>query len=569
MGVKLDVEISGNAAGFATALNKAKADAKTFASDVSGGVFKNFNTGFAGVVNGLKYGLIGAASALPLAIYAAFREVEQRSKDIKLGSIRTGLDTSTFQHVQNVTESADGSMGEVAHAFDHIAKVQQEIKAGSVDTTKDVSKLQDAFVALGVSLADLDKASPQALFFKIAASLKDAAAAGKLTGEQTAALMEVLGKSGNELLPVFAKGFAGETRADWGNLDADTLKGMAERKAREAHSLTNAEGVGGWWKSFFASQWARFDKWNEESDPLLKARREMENPTQEGEDSGPAFARRQNQNRWRESDRATIDQQRAAKDNQRFGEEAKKIEAEIAAEKLKQGTPEERRLALLGDIKRHEQEIADIRMYQEAGAFSETEARKRIDLEELDILKRKGALKQLERGDKTEADKWVKLGAFDRDIYKGRFGGIQRSGFEIPGINIPANAEPGEPGFAAPGVPVAGAQPQEHAAPRVQPEDFIGPQPESFDDAYARLQMEQIESDRREVQRRREADAVNRQMTSPLGSNAIAPLGSTVMTPSAGGESEAQRQTQVLLETANRALERIAFSQQRLTDSLA
>ena len=412
MGAKLDIAITGNSAGFATALNKAKEDARNFSTDVSTGIFKGFNQGFAGLVSGWRVAVIEFVSSIPAKIGEAFNEIQERAKAVKLGSIRTGLSTDQYQRVSNVTESTGLDAGSAAHAIDHIAKAQTELKHGSIDATRATEKLAEAFAAIGISVSQVESLSPQQLFFRIADALKDAAAQGKLTGEQIAAMKEVLGKAGPELIPAFAKGFEGDA-ADIGNLTEEqikkstgvqniskgikaVLKEMFEGPARAAMDILDSD----------LSQKA------DEIAGIRETKYSAANENQAHMDEVSA--------RYKKRREEKLESQAEARTNaihdKKFGEEAKKIEAEIAAERLKQGTPEEKRAALLKEIAAHEKEIAEIRSYQEAGAFSETEARLRIDRETLEIEKRKNALAELDKkheSAKPEGDRWAKLGLRD------------------------------------------------------------------------------------------------------------------------------------------------------------
>lgn len=414
--LKLNVDIGGNAAGFATALNKAKADASTFASDVSSGVFKNFNQGFAGIVQHWKLGLVAAVGGFGASLFSKFNEIQERAKQIKIGTLRTGLDADQYQRVQNVTESTGTDASAAAHAIDHIGKAKAELQHGSLDATRETDKLAGAFAALGVSVSEVERLSPQQLFFRIAEAMKDAASAGKLTAEQMAAVREVMGRGGMELMPAFAKGFEGNFK-DVGNLsEADVSK-----LTKDSRALDGVKSVGtAYSKELVDLVGKSVSGWKLMLAALFDARPGGRLSTESGIELSPSVVEgrarltdRQQRDRAAEAER--MDQQMADK---KFAAEAKKVEQEITAERLKQGTPEERRAALLADIKQHEQEIADIRAYQAAGAFSETEARLRIDREELEILKRKGALAEMDKKhERSEADKWVKLGGFDRDIY--------------------------------------------------------------------------------------------------------------------------------------------------------
>ena len=323
-----------------------------------------------------------------------------------------------FRSVSNVTESTGLDAGSAAHAIDHIAKAQSELKHGSLDATRQTDKLASAFAALGISVAQVESLSPQQLFFKIAEAMQEAAAQGKLTGEQIAAMKEVLGKAGPELIPAFAKGFSGNLNAELNTLTEDQIKDAtaAAGKLKTLQML---------WQSGLQNlltgnrngddlAWYNPARWISGATSYFLGAADL---STEVSNEPVNEAQRAGRERLTQRDQARLEADAEKRDqaihDKKFGEEAKKLEAEIAAERLKQGTPEEKRAALLKDIAEHEKEIAEIRKRMTGyAAYSETEARLRIDKEELEIAKRKNALAELDKKHehKDEGDRWHKLG---------------------------------------------------------------------------------------------------------------------------------------------------------------
>lgn len=172
---------------------------------------------------------LGAVATLAGELADKFQE---KLKSIKIGSLRTGLDVETFQRLQNVTEAQGSSADTAARAMEHIAIAQQKIKEGGPEA----EKLLTQFSALGVTLQDIESRSFQEIFFKIAAGMKDA----ELNGEKLAAIHEVLGRSGAELIPAFKKGFD-STQASAGLITQKDMENFDSMKK----TLEESDGI---WK---------------------------------------------------------------------------------------------------------------------------------------------------------------------------------------------------------------------------------------------------------------------------------------------------------------------------------
>jgi hypothetical protein len=395
MSAELKIKISGDGSGFAATLDKAKAQASGFAGHLAGDVGKGFSKSFLGVIPGIQHAIANIFD--PQTILAKIDELVSRAKQIKLGSIRTQLNTDDFQRYSKTLESVGLDAGTAVMAIGRLAHAQEEVKNGSVDGTKNTVKLAEAYAALGVTVDDLRTKTPQQLFAQISDSMKDVAASGQVTGEQMSAIKEIFGKGGLEMLPVWAKGFD-TLAASLGNLDPSALKQLTEFAKVKAlggaivdtavtdtltgqNPVVGALGagsaiggivglVGGWLKSLNAST---------EEDPTMKALREKSNKQQ----------------------REKADKQVATLAETGEGKTATKAEAAVEEQRKKNalaaGGPEAKRAALLEDIAAREREIAEIKAYADAGSYSAAEARTLAAKEQLEIEKARGELGQLDK----------------------------------------------------------------------------------------------------------------------------------------------------------------------------
>ena len=220
MGAELKIKISGDGSGWAQALNTAKQQAATFSSGLAGKVQSGFANGILGVLPGLQ----GKIAALfdPSAILEKLSQLQDRAKQVKLGSIRSQLSTDEFQKIDKTLQSVGLDASTAVNAIKHIASAQDDVKNGSLDGTKNTAKLVHAYAQLGVTLDDINNKTPQQLFKQIADSMKDVAESGKVTGEQMGAIVDIFGRGAMEMLPVWAKGFD-SLAASLGNLDEDKI----------------------------------------------------------------------------------------------------------------------------------------------------------------------------------------------------------------------------------------------------------------------------------------------------------------------------------------------------------
>lgn len=119
-----------------------------------------------------------------------------------------GISASQLQLLGNAAELSGASLESVAAALNKAAVNAQ--KAGQD------KNLAEGFAKIGLSLADLQKATPQDILMKFA----DAAASGAIQGQEFALAVQLMGRSATDLLPTFQQGSAairaqGEAMGVW------------------------------------------------------------------------------------------------------------------------------------------------------------------------------------------------------------------------------------------------------------------------------------------------------------------------------------------------------------------
>lgn len=119
-----------------------------------------------------------------------------------------GISASQLQLLGNAAELSGASLESVAAALNKAAINAQ--KAGSD------KGLADGFSKIGLSLSDLQKATPQDILMKFA----DAAASGAIQGQEFALAVQLMGRSATDLLPTLQQGSAairtqGEAMGVW------------------------------------------------------------------------------------------------------------------------------------------------------------------------------------------------------------------------------------------------------------------------------------------------------------------------------------------------------------------
>ena len=416
MGAELKIKISGDGSGWAQALNTAKEQAATFSSGLAGKVQSGFANGLLNILPGLQ----GKLAALfdPSAIFAKLGELADRAKQVKLGSIRSQLSTDEFQQIDKTLQSVGLDASTAVNAIKRIASAQDDVKNGALDGTKNTAKLVHAYAQLGVTLDDLNSKTPQQLFKQIADSMKDVAASGKVTSEQMGAIVDIFGKGGMEMLPVWAKGFD-TLAASLGNIDEETLKKLAEFAKLKALA-------GGIVSTAITDTLAAGVKTASKNDPLLGWLQSLAASTEEDPSIKPLRERAKKQAKAKGEKQAAelSEKQKAAKDKTEADKEEEKVAEQRRKNLFAVSSPEEKRKMLLEEIAAEEKKIADFREAAEAGFYSQDEARLLIAKENLEIDKQLGELAQIEnRGGEqaqskrapSDADKFTRMGIFNRD----------------------------------------------------------------------------------------------------------------------------------------------------------
>ena len=145
---------------------------------------------------GLK--LAGLGSAIVAPLIASTKVFAKMGDDLAKMSARTGFSVESLSELGFAAELSGASMEVLENG---IRKMQRTI----VDAASGMQSAQDALALLGLTVADLDKLSPEEQFKLIADRL---AAIEDPTIRATAA-MELFGRSGTQLLPMLEGGAAG------------------------------------------------------------------------------------------------------------------------------------------------------------------------------------------------------------------------------------------------------------------------------------------------------------------------------------------------------------------------
>ncbi len=190
-----------------------------------------------GALSGDFFGKLfgGFAAGVGLGAITSFAKeiatsLEGELKEIKIGSILTQMDPETFQRVRNVVEATGSSIEKVAKAQEKIAEGVEAFKSGS----KEGYEMARNMMTLGASLQAIKDGDFQKVFFQIADSLKTA----DIDAQRLAAMKDVLGRGGLELLPAFKRGFDNPS-ASFGIIDEKELKRLNEvvRLSKEAGGI--------------------------------------------------------------------------------------------------------------------------------------------------------------------------------------------------------------------------------------------------------------------------------------------------------------------------------------------
>jgi len=145
---------------------------------------------------GLK--LAGLGSAIVAPLIASTKVFAKMGDDLAKMSARTGFSVETLSELGFAAELSGTSIEVLENG---IRKMQRTI----VDAATGMQSAQDALALLGLTVADLDKLSPEEQFKLIA----DRLAAIEDPTIKAAAAMQLFGRSGTQLLPMLAGGAAG------------------------------------------------------------------------------------------------------------------------------------------------------------------------------------------------------------------------------------------------------------------------------------------------------------------------------------------------------------------------
>lgn len=181
----IEVGVNCNASGFKTGLDTCTKLLKGFGSSVAGNMLG-----------------ADALKGLAASLWENLKQQLAKPREIKLGKIKTGLDSETFQTVASALEASGSSADALATGLAKIATAMEAVRLGGAEG----EKAQMAFAALGITVGDLNTKTRQQVFFQMAEGLQAAARAGRITEQQMSALREVLGKSAVEFIPFFERG---------------------------------------------------------------------------------------------------------------------------------------------------------------------------------------------------------------------------------------------------------------------------------------------------------------------------------------------------------------------------
>lgn len=212
--------------------NKRAADAGKQAGTSFGQTFADAVKGFieggpGGLLNAIKgsglSSLLGGAARASL-IAAPFvvgnklaNDAVSERTDITTHAARLNVSREDAQRVEKVF----GDKAE--HAFDHLAKSQVEMREGGPES----EKLLNAFAQLGVGASAAQGSSPMAIMQMLSDNLR-----GDVSQEQIAALKDIFGKGGVDLLPGLKKGMDTD-KAAAGNYSEEDLKVLDDLKKHE------------------------------------------------------------------------------------------------------------------------------------------------------------------------------------------------------------------------------------------------------------------------------------------------------------------------------------------------
>lgn len=212
MSLILKAILTADGRGFTAAIGQASNQTDKFSKEIKEKFAQAFGVG--SILIGLK------------KMDDAFQGLVDKSQQIKDTIEQTGLDAGTVQGLSNlgIGDQSTASINTIADAMDRIRKGEDS-----------GAKLAKSFAQLGVSLDDIAKKNPAAIFLQIFDSMKNMEASAANIG----AIRDVMGKSGTKLLPASRKGLQ--------SMEANSFK-LSETDIDELDRLKDAQTkVGGFW----------------------------------------------------------------------------------------------------------------------------------------------------------------------------------------------------------------------------------------------------------------------------------------------------------------------------------
>jgi len=170
--------------------------------------------GFVGSLGEIK-NLIATAFTVTAIAHQTQKVIEFGSKIHDL-SVRFGISTDALQEFDYAARLTGSSLDSFVGAI-------RKLTVSQVEAVRDGGPLIKQFAALGVHIDDLKSKRPEEIFKQIAENIR----AGNFSSEQFAALIKVMGRSADGILPAIREGLAGmaeELDRIGGKLGPDAIK---------------------------------------------------------------------------------------------------------------------------------------------------------------------------------------------------------------------------------------------------------------------------------------------------------------------------------------------------------
>ncbi len=148
------------------------------------------------------FGVVGGGGFLGAVIGNAAKQAIELGDSINKAAIKAGIGGKAMSELAYAAKLADVDIASLSNAIKKMQVSLSEAGSGAKEP-------KEALAALGLTIADLQKRKPEAQFELLADRI------GKLTdpADRARAAVELFGKAGTDLLPLFAEGAAGIAKA--------------------------------------------------------------------------------------------------------------------------------------------------------------------------------------------------------------------------------------------------------------------------------------------------------------------------------------------------------------------